>query len=231
LRDRLDAIEEERQEVLARAREEAAAELDGLRAEMRVLKRRLQAAAAPVSAVSEIERDAQALEKELTEPEELPPLPAPDLSPHPIRPGDAVWVRPLNAKGSVIEIDDGEAEVQVGPARTRVKRIDLELMVATPVAEPASRGYRVIRSSRSPGAEIEVRGCTVDDALEQIDRHLDSASLAGLPYVRIVHGKGTGTLRRAVREFLARHPLVNSHESGARNEGGDGVTVAKLAQT
>jgi DNA mismatch repair protein MutS2 len=231
LRDRLDGIDEERQKVLAQAREEAAAELDRLRAEIRVLKRRLQAAAAPVSTVAEIERDTQALEEELTEPEELPPLSAPDLSPHPIRPGDAVWVRPLNAKGSVIEIDDEEAEVQVGPARTRVKRIDLELIAATPVAEPASRGYRVIRSSRSPGAEIEVRGCTVDDALEQIDRHLDAASLAGLPYVRIVHGKGTGKLRQAVREFLASHPLVNSHESGGRNEGGDGVTVAKLTQT
>ena len=100
--------------------------------------------------------DAEALEEELTEPEELPPLPAPELSVHPIRPGDAVWVRPLNAKGSVIEIDDDEAEVQVGPARTRVSRTDLELMAATPVAEPAGRGYRVIRSSRSPGEQIEV---------------------------------------------------------------------------
>ena len=71
---------------------------------------------------------------------------------------------------------------------------------------------------------------TVDDALEQIDRHLDAASLSGLPWVRIVHGKGTGRLRRAVREFLTDHPLVSSHEPGARNEGGEGVTVAKLAR-
>jgi DNA mismatch repair protein MutS2 len=231
LRDRLDAIEEERQEVLAQAREEAAAELEALRGEMRTLKRRLQAAAAPVEAVSAIERDAEALEEELAEPEELEPLPfAETVSPHPIRPGDAVWVRPLKAKGSVIEIDGGEVEVQVGPARARVKRGDLELIAATPVAEPASRGYRVIRSARSPGEQIEVRGFTVDEALEQIDRHLDAASLAGLPWVRIIHGKGTGTLRRAVREFLADHPLVSSYESGASNEGGEGVTVAKLVQ-
>jgi DNA mismatch repair protein MutS2 len=230
LRDRLDGIEEERQEVLTKAREEAAAELEALRSEMRTLKRRLQAAAAPVEAVSAIERDAEALEEEIAEPEELAPLPVPDTSPHPIRPGDAVWVRPLNAKGSVIEIGDEGAEVQVGPARVHVKRADIELIAATPVAEPASRGYRVVRAARSPGEQIEVRGCVVEDALEQVDRHLDAASLAGLPWVRIIHGKGTGALRRAVREFLADHPLVSSYEPGASNEGGEGVTVAKLVQ-
>jgi len=230
LRDRLDAIEEERQEVLEQAREEAAAELEALRSEMRALKRRLQAAAAPVGVVSAIERDAEALEEELSEPEELAPLPVPDTSPHPIRPGDAVRVRPLNAKGIVIEIDDAEAEVQVGPARTRVKRTDLELIAATPMVEPAGKGYRVIHSARSPGEQIDVRGCIVEEALEQVDRHLDAASLAGLPWVRVIHGKGTGALRRAVREFLADHPLVSSYESGARNGGGEGVTVAKLVE-
>jgi DNA mismatch repair protein MutS2 len=230
LRDRLDAIEEERQQVLAQAHEEAESELEALRVEVRALKRRLQAAAAPLEAVSAIQRDAEALGEELAELEELPPLPVPDTSPHPIRPGDTVWVRPLNAKGSVIEIDDEEAGVQVGPARTRVKRSDVELIAATPVAEPAGRGYRIIRSARSPGEQIEVRGCIVDDALEQIDRHLDAASLAGLPWVRIIHGKGTGALRRAVREFLADHPLVSSYEPGASNEGGEGVTVAKLVR-
>jgi DNA mismatch repair protein MutS2 len=230
LRERLDGIDQERQEVLEQAREEAVVELEALRAEMRSLKRRLQAAAAPVEAVSAIEQDVRDLEDELSEPEELAPLPVPAISPHPIRPGDAVRVRPLNAKGSVIEIDEEEAEVQVGPARTRVKRVDLELLAATPLTEPASRGYRVVRSARSPGEQIEVRGCTVEEALEQIDRHLDAASLAGLPWVRIIHGKGTGTLRRAVREFLADHPLVTSQEPGAPNEGGEGVTVARLAQ-
>jgi DNA mismatch repair protein MutS2 len=235
LRDRLDGIEQERQEVLAQAHEEATAELEALRVEVRALKRRLQAAAAPLEAVSTIEQDAEALEETLeSEPEELEPLPFPEVvSPHPIRPGDAVWVRPLNAKGSVIEIGDEEAEVQVGPARARVKRAELELMAATPLtedAELAARGYHVIRSARSPGEQIEVRGCTVEDALEQVDRYLDAASLAGLPWVRIIHGKGTGALRRAVREFLSDHPLVSSYEPGAANEGGEGVTVAKLVQ-
>jgi DNA mismatch repair protein MutS2 len=232
LRDRLDAIEDERQEVLAQTREEAAAELEALRGEMRTLKRRLQAAAAPVGAVSAIERDADTLEEELLEPEKPAPIPVPEAGPQrPVQVGDAVWVRPLNAKGQVIEVDDEEVEVQVGPARTRVSRRDLELAIAPPSeaeTEMATRGYSV-GSVRSPGEQIEVRGCIVDDALVQIDRHLDAASLSGLPWVRIIHGKGTGTLRRAVREFLSDHPLVSSYEPGAPNEGGEGVTVAKLA--
>jgi DNA mismatch repair protein MutS2 len=234
LRERLGAIEEERREVLAQAREAAAEELESLRAEVRALKRRLQAAATPVGIVAELEREIEDLEETLAEePEELAPLPMPDVSPHPIRLGDAVWVRPLNARGSVIGIGDEEAEVQVGPARTRVKRMELDLLAATPVDVPlesTARGYRVIRSARSPGEQIEVRGCTVEDALEQIDRYLNAATLAGLPWVRIIHGKGTGTLRRAVREFLSDHPLVSSYEPGAPSEGGEGVTVAKLAQ-
>lgn len=230
LRDRLEAIEEERQEILDQAREEAAAELEALRAEMRALRRRLQAAAAPLETVAALEQDAEALGEELAEPEELAPLPVPDVSPHPIRPGDTVWVRPLGAKGRVIEMDDEEAEVYVGSAHTRVRRADLELLAATPLeSEPSGRGYR-IRSARSPGEQIEVRGCGVEEALEKIDRHLDGASLAGLPWVRIVHGKGTGALRRAVRGFLADHPLVSSYEAGGAREGGEGVTVAHLVQ-
>jgi DNA mismatch repair protein MutS2 len=229
LRDRLDAIEEERQEILDQARKDAEVELEALRGEMRALKRRLQAAAAPVGAVAEIERDAEALEEAFSEPEEQVPITVPEAGPQrPIQVGDAVRVRPLNAKGQVIEVDGEEAEVQVGPARTRVSRADLELIAAPSLKiEPVSQGYRA-PAVRSPGEQIEVRGYIVEDAIEQVDRHLDAASLAGLPWVRIIHGKGTGALRRAVREFLADHPLVSSYEPGARNEGGEGVTVAKL---
>ena len=63
-----------------------------------------------------------------------------------------------------------------------------------------------------------------------IHRHLDAAFRARLPWARIIHGKGTGALRRAVRDFLADHPLVSAYEAGGDREGGEGVTVAKLVQ-
>ena len=80
------------------------------------------------------------------------------------------------------------------------------------------------------GLELELRGQTVDEALPTIDQYLDRAFRAALPFVRIIHGKGTGTLRRQVGNFLAKHPLVRSHETAPREEGGEGVTVVHLAE-
>jgi DNA mismatch repair protein MutS2 len=81
----------------------------------------------------------------------------------------------------------------------------------------------------SPGFELDLRGETTEEALYRLDRYLDDAYLVGLPWVRIIHGKGTGALRAAVGDALRAHPLVNSYEPGKEGEGGDGVTVARLA--
>jgi DNA mismatch repair protein MutS2 len=134
----------------------------------------------------------------------------------------------LNAKGAVLEVDGEKIEVQVGPARTRVQRPALELRDAPepPEEEPAIRVSEVA----SPGSELDLRGATVDEALRQLDRYLDTASRAGLPQVRIIHGKGTGALRRAVRDFMMSYPLVTDFEGGGFREGGEGVTVATLAK-
>jgi DNA mismatch repair protein MutS2 len=76
--------------------------------------------------------------------------------------------------------------------------------------------------------QLDLRGQRADEALEALDRYLDSAYLAGLPFVRIIHGKGTGRLRDVVRQALGVNPHVRSYEPGSQQEGGDGVTVAKL---
>ena len=229
LRERLAAIEQERQNILEQAREEAAQELEAVRADARSLRRRLQAAAAPLETVAEIEEAVKGLETQLPEPEESELFPVPDLNLRPIRPGDTVWVRPLNTQGLVIEMDGEEAEVQVGPARTRVSLTALELLAATPVSEPEEPAIRV-SAATSPGVRLDLRGCTVEEALQRLDRHLDGAMRAGLPWVHIIHGKGTGVLRQAVRGFLSDHPLTSGHEPGGDREGGAGVTVAKLVQ-
>ena len=78
--------------------------------------------------------------------------------------------------------------------------------------------------------EIRLRHLTVDEALLKLDQYLNDAFVAGLYQVTIVHGKGTGTLRQAVREHLARHSLVKSYRPGDRWEGGFGVTIVQLAE-
>ena len=77
--------------------------------------------------------------------------------------------------------------------------------------------------------EIHLRRLTVDEALFRLDRYLNDAFLAGLTTVRVIHGKGTGTLRQAVREELKNHPLVESFRRAELEEGGDGATVVELA--
>jgi DNA mismatch repair protein MutS2 len=83
---------------------------------------------------------------------------------------------------------------------------------------------------QSPGTELHLRGQQVDEALENLEFYLDKAFLAGLPWARIVHGMGTGKLRSAVRKLLKSHPQVKKFESGAENEGGDGVTVVTFVE-
>ncbi|MGH2523951.1 MAG: Smr/MutS family protein, partial [Anaerolineales bacterium] len=153
-----------------------------------------------------------------------------------------VKLKTLNSIGVVTALSAADAEVQVGRLRVRTKLDELELRgspeeeisrqpreaVASRQPEGASRGPQVERAP-SPGLELDIRGQTVEEALPELERYLDAAYLAGLPWVRIIHGKGTGKLRQGVREFLRNSPVVKSHESGQDNEGGEGVTVVKLA--
>ena len=82
--------------------------------------------------------------------------------------------------------------------------------------------------AESPGIELDLRGKRADEALDTLEQYLDAAYVSRLPYVRIIHGKGTGKLRSVVREALKDHPHVKGFQKGGENEGGDGVTVAKL---
>ena len=90
---------------------------------------------------------------------------------------------------------------------------------------PSSSKY----DAEPPSAEIYLRRLTVDEALFRLDKYLNDAFVAGLPTVRVIHGKGTGTLRYAVREELKSHPLVKSYGPAAFEEGGNGATTVELA--
>jgi DNA mismatch repair protein MutS2 len=202
---------------------------------VRALRRRLQAAAAPLESVAVVDEAVASLTEDLTPivpgPQPLETHAPPGVPQRPIRPGDTVWVGPLNTEGQVLETGDGAAEVQVGLARTRVSLTTLELRPpASPPrgGEEPGGGATTFSAAPSPGVHLDLRGCTVEEALQQLDRHLDAALRAELPWVRIIHGKGTGALRRAVRDFLADHPLVSTYESGGDKEGGEGVTIARL---
>ncbi|MEA3345324.1 MAG: endonuclease MutS2 [Chloroflexota bacterium] len=220
LEERLEAIEEERRQVLRAARTEAEEVLAELRTEVAQLRSRQE--------VVEVEQ-AETLVEELAPPE-APSSHEGTAPPEELTPGDIVWVASLGKEGQLLELDDTQAEVQVGQFRVKVDSRELKPRQVEPNPEERAE-FASIRVPRpSPGLELEVRGLRVQDALERVDKYLDQAYLAQMPFVHIIHGKGTGRLRRAVRELLDGHPQVRDFRPGDRFEGGDGITVVRLME-
>ncbi|HSM55189.1 MAG TPA: Smr/MutS family protein [Candidatus Sulfomarinibacteraceae bacterium] len=239
LRRRLETIETERQEVLAEARQEAQEQIDEVRQELtrvrrelRALQREAQEAGGPSR--SALKRLGRQVDEVMVDLEEQPPA-EPQPSPRKVRRmretlevGDVVRVKSLNTKGEILSLDKKEAEVAVGRLHTRASLADLELLEPREEKEEEPQATVSVNVSHSPGMELDLRGQRVEEGLASLDSYLDSAFLAELPYVRIIHGKGTGRLREAVRQALSRHTRVRSWEEGKDGEGGAGVTVVKL---
>jgi len=223
LRQELADIEKTRREVLGAAREEAERELGEVRAELRKIRAGLGMTAITREQVAQAEGKLASLEPQPVEPVMQPRFKSPEA----LSLGDTVWVAGLQATGEITELEGDEAEVQVGSFRIRAEVGDLELRGRAAQPEITERAVSVPRVS-SPGLELNLRGQTTEEVLPRLDKYLNDAYLAGLPQVRIVHGKGTGALRRIVREFVASHPLVASHRPGDRYEGGEGATVVEL---
>ncbi|HYG58619.1 MAG TPA: Smr/MutS family protein, partial [Symbiobacteriaceae bacterium] len=155
-----------------------------------------------------------------------------------LKPGDAVLILSLDQAGYVLTPPDasGNVQVQAGIMKVNVSLMDLERADQPDKEKPkATTAGRTARSAamtkaREITTELDLRGLTVEEALDKIDKYLDDAVLASTPMVRIIHGKGTGALRKAVTDFLRGHRHVSSFRLGGMGEGGDGVTVARLAE-
>lgn len=149
-----------------------------------------------------------------------------------VRVGEKAEHRKFKVTGEVVSIDGEKAVLNVNGRKMTVERRDL-VPKGGPAPQPPSRsrGEKVQSSGDiTPvvSAELNLIGQRVDDALDESDKFLDRALLEGKQAVRIIHGFGTGTLRKAVREHLRKHPAVRSWRPGAENEGGDGATIAVL---
>src|SRR3989441_623405 len=171
---------------------------------------------------------------------------APDPSserPEALAPGASVAAEHLGIRGELLEIAGSSATVRSGSVTVRVPGSALRPAPANPTATgrgeagsggrgPARVGFRSAgpfpASPRPVASEILLLGQTTDEARDRVEKYLDDAFLAGLASVRLVHGKGSGALRKTVRDLLAGHPLVESFRDGEPSEGGTGATVAAL---
>jgi DNA mismatch repair protein MutS2 len=135
-------------------------------------------------------------------------------------------VSTLNVTGTVLQLTEKEAVVQAGAIRVTVPRAAVRRVEEKPASRPPAVSVPVNLSRTAHiSPEIMLRMQRVEEALANLERYLDEAYAAGLEQVRVIHGKGTGVLRQAVREYLRTHPLVASYRNAEPTEGGDGVTV------
>ncbi len=157
----------------------------------------------------------------------------------PLQVGDAVRVRSFNQVGELVSLPDakGEVEVQLGMITVRVAAENIERLTKRQAKSAvdgngdAVRGVSLpsITEREMPDMQLDLRGQRVEEVLPAVDRYIHDAYMAGMPFVRILHGKGTGALRQAIRDQLAHHPLVRAYAPAAANDGGEGVTVVTLS--
>lgn len=241
LREEVAGIEEDRRQVINAAREEAQLELDQVREELRTISRQIERFGGKRGEITTIRDLIQQMDSDLKPiselvPRRIAPIEAPIK--RPLQVGDLVWVASLDRTGDILSISGDGAEVQAGTFRLRVALRDLELRApanresqASTTSQTRRRADITLPQIESPGMEIDLRGNSVEEMLPILEKYLDDAYLSGLPFIRIIHGKGTGTLRRAVRDELRHNPLVQKHRTGEHNEGGDGVTIAWMVES
>jgi len=153
--------------------------------------------------------------------------------------GDTVKLKSMGRAAVVKKkIGDNHFDVEIGSMKMRINREDIAEVLTSaakaqvsPVEAARSRGISVKLQNESSAAtptEINVIGRTVDEATSEVEKFVDRAFLAGMARVRIVHGSGMGILRKALREYLRKHPHVETVAEAPQNEGGGGATLVEL---
>jgi len=224
LQQRLEQVESERQRLREEVTQEVQHRLHQILQQAEEAYRRLREQPRENRAAQEARQQVRQAAEQMKQ-----LLAPPAAAPTEIREGDTVKVTTLNVTGTVLQLTPKEAVVQAGAIRVTVprealRRIDEKPVSKTPLVSVAVNVSR--EANISP--EIMLRMQRVDEALANLDQYLSEAYAAGLQQVRVIHGKGTGTLRKAVREYLNTHPLVASYRGADATEGGDGVTIVTL---
>ena len=228
LEEQLEYLASHRDDMVGKLRRELLAEYEDVRRKIR----RAESAVSwdvrpvqttdPVANLSDVRRELGAQRARI-------PAPSRRVERQPIDVGEAVFVQGLNLRGTVTSVSeqDGDAEISVGKVRLR---IDLNRL--SPVDEPPEEERSDVHIDLGPmltSMELDLRGLRAEEALVRLESFMDKAVRDGLSSIRVIHGRGTGALRQAVRENLNRNPLARTFAAETPERGGDGVTVVELA--
>ncbi len=237
LESKQEKIDQSRDRIIREANEEAREILQNAKELADETIRTFQKAG--TSSIKDLEKSRRKVNEKISEKNEKLALKAEKpthklLKPNQLRPGDSVKIVSMGLKGSVSSLPDknGKLFVQCGIIRSQVSLDDLVLLeddtIQTEKMQRSSSGKLKMSKSYSISTEINLLGKTVDEALSELDKYLDDAYLAHLPSVRIVHGKGTGALRKAVQGYLRKSRVIKSFRLGEFGEGDAGVTIAEF---
>jgi DNA mismatch repair protein MutS2 len=184
---------------------------------------------APPAELQEARAEVSRLKSELESQKVHTRVAPPVVGRTPIAVGDLVDIRGLNLQGQVASVQEqmGEAEVNVGKVRLRVELSRLSRVEQE--REPDAGQVQIELGPSLSTTELDLRGLRVDEALFRLEEFLDKALRDGLSSIRVIHGRGTGALRQAVREHLSRHPVARSFVPEAPEHGGNGATLVELA--
>ena len=220
-KEEIARVEKRLEQIVKEMSDKAARDLDGVQDEAVRKKYQKKLDTAKAQAVSQIKHE----KEKVSRPPSQTPRPAASTAKP--QPGAKVRILSLEVTGSVASIAGEDAEVVVGNMRMRRPFSDLEVLEKPGLTLPPGVHFSV-STTEMHSNEINLLGCSVDEAIDRTDKFLDDAFLAELPQVRIVHGSGTGALRNAIAELLKSHPHVARMEAAPQNEGGRGVTIAVL---
>lgn len=152
--------------------------------------------------------------------------------PRKLKKGDNVLIFDIDKKGIILDIDETaqNALVQAGIVKMRVEFSNLRLLKEDTVKKPIRKSTRTVKTdvSRTASTEVDVRGQSAMEAIMSVDNAIDSAILMNLNTLTIIHGKGTGVLRKEIQAHLKKHPSIRSYRLGTYGEGDAGVTIAEL---
>lgn len=234
-----EKLEAQRDRILREANEKAHAILEDAKETADETMRNFHKFGKANISAAEMEKERERLRKKMAKtrsgmtPE--PAKPKKQYKPSDFKLGESVKVLSMNLTGSVVSLPDakGNLDVQMGILRSKVNISDLEIIDEKPnylqkTSKRTGKGKIKMNKSLTVATEINLLGKTVDEAVAELDKYLDDASLAHLSSVRIVHGKGTGALRQGIHKYLKRQKHVKSFRLGAFGEGDAGVTIAEL---
>lgn len=234
-----EKLEEQRDRILREANEKAHAILAEAKETADETMRNFHKFGKANIPASEMERERERLRKKMESTRsgmiKEPAKPKKEYKPSDFKLGESVKVLSMNINGTVASLPDnkGNLTVQMGILRSQVNISDLEIIDEKPAylkktTRAGGKGKIKMSKSLSVSTEINLLGKTVDEAIAELDKYLDDASLAHLSSVRIVHGKGTGALRKGIHQYLRRQKHVRSFRLGEFGEGDAGVTIAEL---